>query len=144
MLAAHLRQVQIDRVISTTPAPPYALAVPRFRFRALAALAGRAPLGGSREIALAVFLLARLVDDARRRDGDATARRTRAAAAQSWLSALALPSSVREPMARLAEATGGDLDTVRRALAAVAEVTGKLLDTPSRAELERLAQTLSE
>ena len=41
-------------------APPYALTPTTFRFRALAALAGRAPLGGGRETALASYVVARL------------------------------------------------------------------------------------
>ena len=35
--------------------PPYALSAPVFRFRHLAALAGRAPIGGAREVALGLL-----------------------------------------------------------------------------------------
>ena len=52
---------QIRRVPVTLP--PYALTAPVFRFRHLAALAGRAPIGGAREVALACFVAARLVSD---------------------------------------------------------------------------------
>ena len=45
------------------PQPPYALDAPAFPFPALAALAGRAPLGGQRETVLACFVAARLVRD---------------------------------------------------------------------------------
>jgi hypothetical protein len=41
-------------------APPYALETPVFRFKALVSHAGRAALGGDREIALACFAVARL------------------------------------------------------------------------------------
>jgi len=44
-------------------APPYALAPTSFRFPALAALAGRAPLGGQREVVLAAYVVARLAHD---------------------------------------------------------------------------------
>src|SRR5215216_5312955 len=43
--------------------PPYALPAPVFRFRNLATLAGRAPIGGAREVALACFVAARLAND---------------------------------------------------------------------------------
>ena len=43
--------------------PPYALAATPFRFPALASLAGRAALGGDREVALATYLAARLAHD---------------------------------------------------------------------------------
>ena len=55
------RAIQIRRVPVTLP--PYALPAPVFRFRNLATLAGRAPIGGAREVALACFVAARLVND---------------------------------------------------------------------------------
>lgn len=93
----------------TVALPPYALALPTFRFRALAALAGRAPLGGPREAALACLLAARLAaplvagapvtfDDA--------ARAARAAGARTWLASMAVPAAARVPAARLFDATG--------------------------------------
>src|SRR5204863_7354540 len=45
--------------------PPYALSAPVFKFRHLATLAGRAPIGGAREVALACFVAARLASDCR-------------------------------------------------------------------------------
>src|SRR5690349_12491010 len=67
-LAETRNSLQIGRVNGSQgffapTAPPYALSSPAFRFRALAVLAGRAPLGGQREVALATYLAARLADD---------------------------------------------------------------------------------
>jgi hypothetical protein len=140
VLASAVDRSQIARVI--TPAPPYALAAPNFRFRALASLAGRAPLGGQREVALAVFLLARLVDDARGGLALNGARRERADAARSWLAALALPATTRVPLTRLADATAAEPEAMRRALAVVTEVTLDHLDAPSRAELQALLDSI--
>ena len=66
--------------------PPYALATTTFRFAALAALAGRAPLGGQREVALATYLAARLAQDVLPERGvPQTSRAERAVGAKSWL-----------------------------------------------------------
>ena len=141
--------VQIDRVTSQAffaPAvPPYGLTSPAFRFRALAALAGRAPLGGPREVALATYLLARLVDDCLpHRDVAAAARAERSAAARGWLGSVALPAPVRAPLTKLADATAGDLANVTQALAAVMSAVDGYLDTASRVELDRLAHSFSD
>src|SRR5438046_767099 len=94
---------------SFSPAPPYALSSPAFRFRALASLAGRAPLGGQREVALATFLVARLVDDCLPESELApAARRERSAAARGWLASVALPGPVRAPLTKLADLTADD------------------------------------
>src|SRR3954453_19876564 len=61
LLAVRCRATQIRAVPVTLP--PYALPTPVFRFRHLASLAGRAPIGGAREVALACFVAARLVSD---------------------------------------------------------------------------------
>lgn len=125
--------------------PPYALAAPEFRFRALAALAGRAAIGGARELVLAVLLGARLVDGA---VGDpplaAPMRRTRATAARAWLAALALPPTVRSTVARLLEATAGeDRDLLRDAWDAVMALATPSLDVAARAELRRLSAAIA-
>ena len=89
--------------------PPYALAVPSFRFRALAALAGRAVLGGPREVVLACFVGARLAAALVRGAEPALTdevRAARASGARTWLGAIALPASTRVPLARLIDATG--------------------------------------
>ena len=124
-------------------APPYALSTPRFRFRALAMLAGRAPLGGAREVAIASYLVARLVDDLRNASElGAEARGARAAAARSWLASLALPANLRVPFARLVDASALTMLEARAALAKVIEVTSSHLDVPARTELEILLQAL--
>lgn len=125
-------------------APPYALAAPSFRFRALASLAGRAPLGGTREVVLATYLIARLTDDSRASKAlPAPVRAARAAAARSWLANTALPASVRSSLTRLAEATEGEVPHLTSALTDVIAVAAPFLDDPARLELERLARTVS-
>jgi hypothetical protein len=124
--------------------PPYALATPIFRFRSLASLAGRAPIGGAREVALACFVTARLalectvpVDD------DPSTRSGRATAAKGWLGTLALPATVRTVVNRCADLTvDGSRQAVGREVAALAVAASSFLDAPSRAELEALAGLL--
>lgn len=125
------------------PLPPYALASPTFRFRALASLAGRAPLGGAREVALASYLAARLADDARTNDGLPQATRAeRAQAARGWLAGMALPANLRVPFARLLDATAGELPALSAALDGVIALANDYLDPPARSELQQLAQSL--
>jgi hypothetical protein len=124
--------------------PPYVLATPIFRFRALAALAGRAALGGPREVALATYLVARLAHDCSPALAlPANIRASRSIGARSWLSSLALPTTVRASLARLAEATDGDAVAVVPALRAVISATATYLDSGARLELERLARALA-
>jgi len=115
-----------------------------FRFPALAALAGRRPLGGERELALATFICAHLVvgvlpDSA----FPADLRLKRAAAARAWLGAIALPATARTPFARLIDTTAhADLAAVRQALRAVLDAIGRSLDAPAKRELEHLGAAL--
>jgi hypothetical protein len=71
-------------------------------------------------------------------------RRTRAAAAKTWLSAVALPAAARAPIGRLIEATASD---DRRALGdawdAVSTLVAPTLDLPARTELRRLSAVLA-
>jgi hypothetical protein len=123
--------------------PPFSLAPTTFRFPALAALAGRAPLGGQREVALATYMAARLADDVIPDRGiEAEVRTQRAGAAKSWLSNLALPAPIRPALARLIEASGGDRRGAAEAVRAVMTVTSSLLDARGRSELENLAAAL--
>jgi hypothetical protein len=121
-------------------APPYALLRPTFRFRALASLAGRAPLGGQREVALACFMAARLVASCLPPHPlPAEVRAGRVTAARIWFGSLALPATARIPFTRLVDATGGEpLGALSAALAAVIDVAGTYLDGSSRGELEHL------
>lgn len=125
--------------------PPYALETPRFRFRALAALAGRSPLGGDREVALATLLAARLAVGALPPQPlPQGVRLTRASGARAWLASLALPPSLRVPLARLVDATATvDREAVESALRAVIEAGTPQLDPPAIAELREVVQALS-
>jgi len=126
------------------PNPPYAVPATSFRFAALATLAGKAPLGGRREVALAVYLAARLADDTLPERGvSPEARAERATHAKSWLSSMALAAPVRSVLTRLIDATATGRSAASAALPAVIAATGSQLDTGARAELDRLASTLA-
>jgi hypothetical protein len=119
--------------------PPYALTVPVFRFRALASLAGRAPLGGPREVALAAYLVARLVDDCLpEKELPAAARAERSVGARAWLAHVALPTGVRASLTRLVDLTGGNSSEISAALKSTIATLDAFLDAPSRLELGRL------
>lgn len=127
------------------PNPPYAVPTTSFRFAALATLAGKAPLGGRREVALAVYLAARLADDTLPERGiSAEPRAERAAHAKSWLSSIAVPAPVRNAVAKLIDATTDGAAAAAAALPAVATAAGSYLDPGGRAELERLTGQLGE
>jgi hypothetical protein len=109
----------------------------------LAALAGRGQIGGDREVALAAFATARLVNGVLPPNAlPAPARAARATAARQWLSALALPAALKTPFARLADATAANTSDVRAAMRVMIDAAGPMLDAPSRAELERLFSDL--
>jgi hypothetical protein len=114
-----------------------------FRFPALAALAGRAPLGGHREIVLAAYLAARLADDTLAEHGLPLAiRAERANHAKAWLSMLTLPAAIRPALARLVEASGEERTAVSPAIRNVMTVTSAFLDSSGRMELDKLAAAL--
>jgi hypothetical protein len=125
------------------PTALYQTPANRFPFRALAAYAGRAPLGGGREVALACLMVARLgaalLPPA---PVPAAARATRARAARGWLASLALPAALRATLARAADASAHDAGEMAAALSAVASAAKKHLDPSSVTELERLASRL--
>jgi hypothetical protein len=127
--------------------PPYALSAPVFRFRHLAALAGRAPIGGAREVALACFVAARLVSDCSdpALDLDEASRTARCAGAKGWLGTIAIPSPVRTPVAKLAEASAtADPAVMAPLVASLAKAAESFLDAASRSELDALMATLTE
>ena len=134
--------VQILRVLNL---PPYALTTPRFRFRALAALVGRSPLGGEREVALATLLAARLVVGALPPQPlPQGVRITRANGARAWFASLALPATLRQSLARLADATTSvDRDSLEPALRTVIEVTSPQLDPHALEELHEVLRVIS-
>src|SRR5207248_2604299 len=114
-----------------------------FRFPALAALAGRSPLGGQREVALATYLAARLAHDTLPERGVSPETRSeRAAGAKSWLSTLALPATVRPALAKLVESSAGSPELAAQALRNVTTVTANFLDSGARLELKQLAASL--
>lgn len=128
---------------SNRPNPPYGLAPASFRFAALAALAGRAPLGGQRETAMAVYLAARLADDASPANGLSEELRVqRATGAKHWLASVALPGAIRSALGQLLDATPGAPPDVARALRLVTRVAAGHLDGAARLELESLAAAL--
>lgn len=124
--------------------PPYSLAPPVFPFRALAALVGRTALGGERETALALLLVARLAAALLPPDALPTeARAERAQAARTWLSSLALPAGVKPALVRVLEATGGESTaSLASALERAIEAARKTLDAASAAELAALVRAL--
>ena len=124
--------------------PPYALASPRFRFRALAALVGRSPLGGEREVALATLLAARLVVGALPPSPlPQQVRIVRANGARAWFAALAVPPSFRQSLTRLMDATTSvDGDGLEAALRAVIDVSAPHLDAPALTELHEIIRAL--
>lgn len=127
--------------------PLYGLLAPVFRFKHLASLAGRAPIGGAREVALACFVVARLAAEcvgARNDDDEADARATRGAGAKAWLGTLALPPVVRTPAALCVERTfSATPQALSRDIAGLALAAAAYLDLSSRAELDLLATTLA-
>lgn len=127
-----------------TALPPYALGAPTFRFRALAALAARASLGGPREVVLATYLVARLAHDCLpARTLSLPVRRARGAAARAWLASTALPAAVRAALVRLAEATEAEVPNLGEPLRSAVTATTGYLDHAARSELERLSGALS-
>lgn len=125
------------------PQPPYALSSTTFRFAALAGLAGRAPIGGQREVALAAYVAARLADDVLADRGLSPATRAeRAGHARHWLSTLALPATLRPVFALSVDASAGEQAGVAAAMRGVIAAAATFLDSPARQELEQLAASL--
>lgn len=129
--------------------PSFAVAEPLFPFRALAAAAARAPLGGARESLTATLVAARLAVVACGPHALPAALRTaRAAAARHWMGALTLPASVRGALVQLVEASAREEPAalsaaLSAALAKVTEVTAPHLDRKARLELDRLAREVA-
>ena len=127
--------------------PPYALSAPSFRFRHLASLAGRAPIGGAREVALACFVAARLAAECTAAMDDDPAGRAgragRCAGAKAWLGTLVVPATVRESVAGCAElSVQGSPADVGKEVAGLLLAATSYLDAQSRAELDTLSAAL--
>jgi hypothetical protein len=124
--------------------PPYSVGPIVFPFRALAAYAGRAPLGRGREVALACLMAARLSSPLPGAPLPAPVRAARAAGASRWFSSLALPTPLRAPLTRVASASAGDsAGDLASALGAVIAAARKHLDEPSLAELDGIVRRLT-
>src|SRR5688572_25064654 len=97
-------------------------------------MAGRAALGGPRELALACFLVARVVGEACSVGGrdllSSEQRHERVQGVKHWLGGAALPLPVRNALSRLAEtAAADDRKAVKPALDSVMAVTANQLDS---------------
>jgi uncharacterized membrane protein len=125
--------------------PRFALEEPLFPFPALAAAAGRATLGGPREITLACLMAARMAALLLKPfDTPSEAHRERADKARHWVGTLSLPAAIRNAALKAVEATGtGDVDLTGAALDRLLAVAAATLDPASRDELSRLAERLS-
>jgi hypothetical protein len=129
-------------MIANEPRAPYSLEPNSFPLPALAALAGRAPLGGQRETALACFVVGRLIVSASPAT-PAEQGRERLQGVRHWLSSAALAPNLRQALARAAEcAAEGDKTGVKSALDSVMTVTANQLDPAARLELARLSQAI--
>jgi hypothetical protein len=124
--------------------PRFALATPQFRFRALAAFAGRAALGGDREVALACLVVGRLAAGMLSPlDLQASDAKARSAAAKQWLSGLSIPSSIRIPLTHVADAVAtGNPMTTASALEKMLVAVSRNIDEPSAAEMRAIVAEL--
>ena len=125
--------------------PPYALAAPVFRFKALASHAGRAALGGDREIALTCFAIARLaVGNLPPYMLAPSDLANRVANTKQWLASLNLSNAARSAATHAIDAIGtGDRRTAVAALSTLLEVAVTQLDQASIAEMHELMGELS-
>ncbi len=118
---------------------PFAVPSIRFPFRALAARAGRASLGGEREVAMAALMVARLACDALgARAAEGKQRAERATAAKAWLASIAVPARARPVLGRALDATAQDAASISAALGELEKVVAPWLDEPSVAELRAI------
>ncbi len=125
--------------------PRFALATPHFRFRALAACAGRASLGGDREVAMACLVAGRL--------GTAmlapytitpSDSKARSVAAKQWLASLSVPATVRAALVVVADAVAtGSRTAAAAALTVLLTVATHNIDEASATELRALIADLS-
>ena len=123
--------------------PAHSLEATTFRFPGLASLAGRAPLGGRREVALATYVAARLAHDTIPGRGISQPTRVeRATQARTWLANIALPAPVRPALGRLIDASAGNCGPAAEALRAVIGVTASYLEPAAHSELDQLARSL--
>lgn len=126
--------------------PPYALAAPTFRFRALASGAALLPKGGDRELALVTFVCARLAWDAvtdRTIAGELS--RIRGRACRGWIQGLSLPSPTKVAFFAVADAIAND-DRAQIAAAwdRAVLLAARVLDHQARSELKEVSARIGE
>lgn len=130
----------------SAPRAPYSLEPNSFSFPSLASLAGRAPLGGPRELALACLLVCRIVRDSLPESDELTPEQlaVRVAMAKNWLGTAAIQAPCRGALGRLLDSCAKrDRAAMHPAIEAVIAVTANHLDQGARLELVRLAQTVA-
>ncbi len=125
--------------------PRFALEELTFPFPALAAAAGRAALGGAREVTMACLMAARLGAALMKPFAiPVEGHHARADNARHWIGTLTLPSDVRSAALRVIEAAGRmDVAATGSATGELASVSAQNLDEASRTELKQLAQRLA-
>ena len=125
--------------------PKFALVTPVFRFRSLAAAAGRASLGGDRETLLACLQLGRLCTGLLppfELSRELTLERTENT--KQWLSSLAIPSGVRSTaFGVIGGLTGHDRARLAEAFEDLVKAAPPHLDEAARVELTHLIQELA-
>jgi hypothetical protein len=123
---------------------PYALAGTAFPLPALAAHAGKAALGGDREVAIACFVVARLAGALLPPHALPTELRDkRAAACRTWLASQAIPAAIRaDLMAAVDSTASAERSAISSALRALRGHASKHLDGASSQELDSLAARL--
>lgn len=131
-------------MIPNEPRAPYSLEPNAFPLPALAALAGRAPLGGQREVALACFVVGRLVASASTASAAGSEHgRERLQGIRHWLGSATLAAPLKHVLIQAAEcASEGDKPGAKTALDSVMTVTANQLDPAARLELSRLTQAV--
>ena len=125
--------------------PKFALVTPVFRFRSLAAAAGRASLGGDRETLLACLQLARVCTGLLppfELSRELTLERTENT--KQWLASLAMPSGVRSTaFGVIGGLTGHDRARLAEAVEDLVKAAPPHLDEAARVELTHLIQELA-
>jgi hypothetical protein len=125
--------------------PRFALTPPVFRFRALAALAGRASLGGDRETLIACLQLGRLCAGLLppyRLSPELVAERTEHT--RQWLASVAVPSGIRSTaFGVFGGLTGHDRSRLSLAFEDLVKAAAGQLDEVSRVELNALVRELA-
>lgn len=124
-------------------APPYALETISFGFTTLALCAGRAVLGGDRDLVLGVFMAARLAQGRlppiRLETAQAAGRAERA---KLWLAGLTMPQPARMALLRAFDATAASPDKAADAIAELSRTATGHIDTASQQELNDLVAQL--